>query len=204
MNDDKASGAPVSVLLLYPDTREAVLGSPGFRQVLRTLDAAEHVAADWGWFDADRGEVVYERSGHGHPYDCVMFSVSFELMYATVVRCLVVLGIEPEYAKRGDDSPLVMLGGIAPTLNPTVAGVIADTVYRGEAEPALISVLRTAMESKKAGAARQLTPMIGKKLPKSGAALRFFYPQDCITSSYYDGFDKPASSAFEGAGLVGE
>jgi radical SAM superfamily enzyme YgiQ (UPF0313 family) len=202
MSDTTASDASLSVLFLYPDNREAVLGSPGFREVLKTLDAAEHVTADWGWFDAGSEEVVLERRGQGYSYDCIMFSVSFELLYATVVRCLISLGIEPEYSRRGPDDPLVMLGGIAPTLNPIVAGVIADTVYRGEAETALTSVLRTAVEEKKAGAARLLTPMIGKKLPKSGAALRFYYPEDCITSSYYEGFDKPASSTFEGAGLV--
>ncbi len=192
----------LAVLMIYPDSRDAALGSPGFREVLRALDEAGNIETDWGWFDEDAGRIEYARRRVWGPYDCIAFSVSFELMYPAVARILGVLGLEAERDRRTETDPAVMIGGIAPTLNPAVAGVIADTVYIGEAEPAIAQAIRTAVTTKRAGAARQLTPMTGMQIPMFGAAPRFFQPVDCITSEHFEPYELPGGRLFEGAGLV--
>jgi len=138
-----------SVLLLYPDSLAAVYGAPGFREVYRSLSQEKLVLVDWGWYDVKKECVAYERREIKGSYDCIAFSVPFELLYFNVVRSLKSLGIEPARQKRGPDKPVVMIGGTTPTLNPAVAGVIADSVYIGEAEPNITVFLRESIINKK-------------------------------------------------------
>jgi len=192
-----------SVLLLYPDSLAAVYGAPGFREVYRSLSQEKQVQVDWGWYDVKKECVAYERREVKRNYDCIAFSVPFELLYFNVVKSLTSLGIEPARHKRGPDKPVVMIGGTAPTLNPAVAGVIADSVYIGEAEPNITVFLRESILNKKRGAVQQLTPMRGTSVPKKpGTAPRFIYQVDKIDSTFLDGFDNPSLSTFRGAGLI--
>ena len=192
-----------SVLLLYPDTKAAALGSPGFRQVFRTLNDCNDIAVDWGWYDVKDDKIVYECRDWKNEYHVIGFSIPYELLYANVVRCLVDLGIEPDGETRSEDAPVVMTGGAAPIINPVVAGSIADVVYTGEVEINLPETVRSISENKKTGAAKKLTPMSGRRLPeKIMAAPRFFSCVENVDSSYLGEFDNPSVSAFRNAGLV--
>ena len=192
-----------SVLLLYPDTKAAALGSPGFRQVFRTLDDCDDIVVDWGWYDGKNDKVVYECRDWKRAYDIVGFSVPYELLYANAVRCLIDLDIEPEREKRCEKAPVVMAGGAAPIINPVVAGSIADVVYAGEAEQNLPETIREILRKGKTGAAKKLTPMSGRRLPeKLMAAPRFISANENIDSSFLGKYDDPSLSAFRNAGLV--
>jgi len=191
------------VLLLYPDDRKAALSSPGFRQVYRTLDDCATILVDWGWFDEDGGRLHHENGGSGKRYDCIAFSVPYELLYPNVVRALTVLRIEPDREKRDRSGPLVVLGGAAPTINPAVAGAIADVVYVGEAEEHFVETIYRVLDERETGAALKLTPMSGISIPENKkAAPRFFLPVERIDSTIHERFDDPANCAFRGAGLV--
>lgn len=193
----------IPVLLLYPDTKEAALGSPGFSRVIRTLDADDRFAVDWGWYDEKNDRVVLECEDWQGLYQAVGFSVPYELLYSQVVRSLLSIGIEPERERRTQESPLIVLGGASPTINPVVAETIADFVYRGEAETAAADVIYAEVSTNKTGAALKLTPMRDGKPPtKTQAAPRFILPSDKIDSSFFATFDNPAESAFSDAGLV--
>lgn len=192
----------IAVLLIYPDSRAAALGSPGFKEVFRSLDIREDFDVRWSWFDEESGSVDKISGRTIGQYDVVGFSVAYELLYGNVIRALVSLGLEPEKTLRGGSDPLIILGGAAPTINPVVAGTIADIVYRGEAEHSLAEVIQSAVLIK-TGAAQKLTPMRdGKPSTATPAAPRFFLPDNGIVSSFYDGFDDPSQSAFADAGLV--
>lgn len=192
-----------TVLLFYPDTREAALGSPGFREVFRALTADGEALVDWAWYEEKQGEIVFECRQWRGPYDIVGFSVPYELLYANAVKGLAALGIEPEREKRGGSSPIVIAGGAAVTLNPAVCGAITDIVYCGEAEPGIIETLRQALQEGKTGAAPKLTPMSDRKLSgNKKAAPRLISEVTDIESRYMDGFDDPSACAFPDAGLV--
>ena len=200
---ENCNGESIAVLLLYPDTLKAALGSPGFRQVFRTLDNTGDIQIDRGWYDKKNESIVYESRKWKGKYDLIAFSVPYELLYSNVVRCLSNLSVEPERDKRNDKEPLIFIGGAAPTINPAVASAIADVVYIGEAENHIIDAVRQAVVKIKTRAARKLTPMSGKKLPEEkSAAPRFIIPGKQIDSSYIEGFDRPSLSTFRGAGLV--
>ncbi|MBA7559771.1 hypothetical protein ES708_01386 [subsurface metagenome] len=200
---EEVRGINPIVLLVYPDNISAALGSPGFKQVYRTLSQQSGFIVDWGWFDEASGRIRYISGGKRKRYDCVAFSVPYELLYFNVVRALISLNIDPARGKRNPEKPSVILGGAAPTLNPAVAGKIADIIYIGEAESGLIPVLTRFLRNKYEGAAQQLTPMIGIPIPiTSGAAPRYILPAKDIDSTFLEGFDNPAQSLFKGAGLV--
>ncbi|MFC1528447.1 radical SAM protein [Candidatus Latescibacterota bacterium] len=158
---------------------------------------------DWGWFDRKKDRIVYESRSWNGKYDYIAFSIPYELLYFDVIRCLLLLKLEPERSKRNQKEPIVIAGGAAPTINNEVAGAIADIVYIGEAEHYLADAIRQSVSDRKEGAAQQLTPMSGMKIPdEKSAAPRFICPVHTINSSFLPGFDDPIHCAFKDAGLV--
>jgi len=70
----------------------------------------------------------------------LLFSCSFELDYLHLVRILDEAGIPILRRDRGS-TPLVIIGGIAPTANPEPTAMIADAISIGEGEETLPGVL---------------------------------------------------------------
>jgi len=203
MMEKKSRGTKSGILLVYPDTKSAALGSPGFKQVYKNLSAEENCRVDLGWYDNNNEQVVYERKERKEQYDCIAFSVPFELLYMNVVKILRMLHVETEKKKRNPGNPVVLIGGAAPTINPGVAGVLADVVCVGEVEAHIINKSNTFTTCHRSGAAMRLTPMIGISIPiKNRAVPDNIFPAQDIDSSLLLSFDNPAQSAFRNAGLV--
>ena len=196
-------GDDTGLLLVYPDGKPAALGSPGFRQVYRLLSGGKNTVVDWGWYDKHNDRIVYETYEWQGRYATIAFSVPFELLYANVIKALLALDIEPEKKLRTSDAPRIVIGGAAPTINPAVAGVIADSVFSGELEAHLLQDNSVDSPQDPSGAAKRLTPMIGITLPITvTAAPDLISPAHLIDSSCLDGFDDPSQCTFEGAGII--
>lgn len=82
--------------------------------------------------------------------DILAVSIPYENDYPEVYRLLTAGGIPPLARERGDGDPLVLLGGIAVTLNPEPTAEIADLTAIGEAE-AILPELVPIFESLAAG-----------------------------------------------------
>ena len=190
------------VLLVYPDNRQAALGSPGFKQVFRSLSDNEQAIVDWGWYDKDNERLVEEHRDWKGKYRYIAFSVPFELLYGNVIRILIGLGLEPEKDKRENEDPLIVIGGVAPTINPSTALVIGDIVCTGEIEAHISDVENKVFSNDNSGAVKRLTPMIGISIPMKSHAAPDVIPAEKIDSSLLDNFDNPEHSSFKGAGLV--
>ena len=191
------------VLLVYPDSKKAALGSPGFREVYRTLSGVRGAVVDWGWYDEGIDRIEYKCRTWRRRYRCIAVSVPFELLYGNVIRALAALGVEPEKGNREPGGPVVMIGGAAPTINPSVAQVLADIVYIGEIEAHSSDIENRLSSVEQSGAASRLTPMIGITIPMQvNAVPDFISPVDSIGSSMIHGFDEPALCTFENAGVV--
>jgi radical SAM superfamily enzyme YgiQ (UPF0313 family) len=77
----------------------------------------------------------------------LLCSISFEPDYVGLVQVLRAAGLEPLAERRDACSPLVIAGGIAPTLNPEPIAPLCDLIGIGEAEallPPLLALLRAA------------------------------------------------------------
>ena len=70
-------------------------------------------------------------------YDAVALSLSFEGDYPNALRLLDLGGVPLRSAARGDGDPLVIAGGMAPTLNPEPLAPFVDVFFLGEAEAGL-------------------------------------------------------------------
>ncbi|MEW6774879.1 MAG: radical SAM protein, partial [Bdellovibrionota bacterium] len=66
----------------------------------------------------------------------VAFAVSFESDYLNVLSMLRLLGIPPLRKDRTAGHPVLLAGGIGPTLNPHALTEFFDAIYLGEFEPA--------------------------------------------------------------------
>jgi radical SAM superfamily enzyme YgiQ (UPF0313 family) len=125
------------VALAYPNTRSAGMANLGFQTV-------------YGLFN-DRDEVVCERLFPPGPDDpgpprsvesgrvptdfhILAVSISFESDYIHLLRLLDRSGLPLRAADRGPGMPLVVVGGVAPTLNPEPVAPFADLILIGEAE----------------------------------------------------------------------
>jgi len=75
-------------------------------------------------------------------FDLIACSIPFEGDYPRLVEWLVANDVEPR-ATRRPDGPLLLIGGMAPTLNPEPLGLIADLIAIGEAEPLLPELTAT-------------------------------------------------------------
>ena len=70
-------------------------------------------------------------------FDIVAFSISFEEDYLNIPKILALSGIPVFSRERGTGDPVVLAGGIAPTINPEPLAEIADLFLIGEAEGAV-------------------------------------------------------------------
>ncbi len=86
-----------------------------------------------GTFFTDRVRDPGSGAGAGES-DVVALSLSFEGDYPAVPAFLKDAGLAPSARDRDDGHPLVVAGGIAPSLNPEPLAHVADVVYTGEAE----------------------------------------------------------------------
>ncbi|MBN2358713.1 MAG: radical SAM protein [Deltaproteobacteria bacterium] len=75
-------------------------------------------------------------------FDLIVCSVPFEGDYPRLIELLVAGGVEPLAARR-PDGPSVLVGGMAPTLNPEPLALIADLIAIGEAEELLPELTAT-------------------------------------------------------------
>lgn len=73
-------------------------------------------------------------------FDVLAFSVSFEEDFLGLVRVLAASGIPVESARRTDDDPIVVMGGVCALLNPEPVAPFVDAVLVGDA-PALVPPL---------------------------------------------------------------
>jgi radical SAM superfamily enzyme YgiQ (UPF0313 family) len=137
---------PLRFAVVYPNTYEVGMANLGLHAVLECLDVAG-VVAERAFLPDRRGLADHQRSGtpvltleSGRPlsdFDVLLFSVSFEPDYVGLVQVLELCGLAPLAADRGRGAPLVVIGGIAPSLNPEPVALLCDLIGIGEAEALL-------------------------------------------------------------------
>ena len=85
-------------------------------------------------------------------FDVIALSCSFELDYIPIVRMLYDAGL---LDLPRDQRPLLLLGGIAPTLNPTPLSELFDGIFVGEADEAFVEMLDVVADALRRGGRKQ-------------------------------------------------
>ena len=182
----KGSGAGVRVCLVYPNTYAVGMVNLGLQLNYRMLNAMSGVACERAFLPApaDIGEYLksstalfsYETETPLNDFDIIAFSVSFEDDYFNIPTILNLSGVAVLARERERRAPIILVGGIAPSLNPEPLAPIADLILVGEAEGAVgeFIELYAAHREKRASS------------PRSGFLREFDSPAFIYVPSLYD------------------
>ena len=144
-------GGPDTVrwALMYPDAYEVGLPNQGVMilyEVLneRTDALAERTYAVWPDLEAqmrEHGVPQLTVDGHRAVRDFDVFGLSFptELNYTNMLTALDLAGIPLHADARGEDDPIVLIGGHA-SFNPEPVADFVDAVVIGDGEEAVIAI----------------------------------------------------------------
>src|SRR5438552_14159222 len=130
------------VALCYPSPYQVGMSSLGFQTVYREIHQHPDVSAERAFLPDDpaawRAERVpictYESQSEVASFDCLAFSVSYELELTGMLEMLGLSGIPVLREERDDRHPLVVCGGPLTFSNPVPLAPFADVIVLGEAE----------------------------------------------------------------------
>jgi len=148
----KVWGTGHTVCLAYPNAYRIGMANLGFQTVYRLFnDLPSFLCERAFWPPAGGGAesaaggaplVSLESQNPLRNFDLLAFSLSFENDYPAVLQMLEAAGIPLAAEDRDLAHPLVMGGGIAPTLNPEPLAAFFDLFVLGEAEEILPAFAR--------------------------------------------------------------
>ncbi len=161
LSDEKGTLFPqadLPIALCYPSPYHVGMSSLGFQTIYRRLNQLPGIAAERAFLpddvDAARNQremlCTYESNRPVADFPIVAFSLAYELEIGGLVHCLDLAGIPVLAAERdGRDRrwPLVVVGGPLTFSNPVPAGPMADVIVMGEAEDAVVELVRLYRES---------------------------------------------------------
>ena len=152
--------ADVKIALAYPDLYEIGMSNLGLSILYHLINSeayalAERVYMPWvDMRDAMKGASIklygLESKRPLRDFDIVGFSLGYELTYTNVLEMLELAGIPLLSAERGEGDPLIIAGGSC-AYNPEPMWEFIDLFVIGEGEEALIELLRSFRDFKKAG-----------------------------------------------------
>ena len=134
---------PVSLALAFPNSYRVGMANLGFQGIYRMANEHPLAYAERVFMPSSprrgknggkkgRAPGTYETGGSPASFHMIAFSVSFEEDYANIVRILHDSGIHPLRHKRERSSPLIVVGGTAPMINPAPLLEIADIICLGD------------------------------------------------------------------------
>ncbi|HPM40944.1 MAG TPA: B12-binding domain-containing radical SAM protein, partial [bacterium] len=137
-------GGRTPLALIYPNTYAVGMGNLAIHSLYRMANSRPDLACE-RFFLPDRGEAVeYGRTGAElmsveaqrplSEFAIAAFSISFENDLMNLLPLLSLARIPHRAAERDPDSPVLVAGGAAATLNPRPLSAIFDAVVQGEAE----------------------------------------------------------------------
>jgi radical SAM superfamily enzyme YgiQ (UPF0313 family) len=155
-------GGKASVALIYPNTYEVGMGNLAVHSLYHLLNRRDDIVCERAFWPGPKGTDSYRRSQTPimslesqrplSEFDMVAFSISFENDYLNILPLLELARIPYLPEQRPPNSPLLLAGGAAPTLNPKALSGIFDAITVGEAEgfePDLFDLLASRLPKEK-------------------------------------------------------
>ncbi len=121
---NKSSGRPVAIV--FPDYLPQARANLGFNFLCQTVNQRVDTTAKIFTLDKDIKDLT--------KCNLIFLSLPFEDGYHTAVRMLLSAGIPWPAQKRKNKYPLIVAGGIAPTLNPLPMSHFVDLFLLGDGE----------------------------------------------------------------------
>jgi len=148
----------MEAVLIYPNEYRAGMSSLGFQAVWRILNTIPQMRCERAFTPAGISEMprAVESNRPVGNFDVIAFSLSFETDAIGMVAGLRAASVPLEASKRKDGHPLVIVGGVAATLNPEPISDFADIVVIGEAEEVLPELFARLFELRGRGRTKML------------------------------------------------
>ena len=137
------SPALINWCFVYPDTYEVGLPNQGLQILYEIVNERPDASADRSyapWVDLEallreHGIPLFSVEHHtpANEFDVLAFNLSAELTYTNLLNCIDLAGLAVRTADRGDDDPLVLVGGHC-TYNPEPLADFVDAVVLGDGE----------------------------------------------------------------------
>jgi len=144
--------------LAYPNSYHVAMSNLGWQLVYALLNQREDTLCERVCLPENPSKTHLSSLESNIPlnqFDIVAFSVSFEQDYLNLLKILVLGGLEPEKAKRNEQAPLVIMGGICAFMNPEPLVDFVDAFVLGEAEGLLDELVAAYKQSRQAGEGRE-------------------------------------------------
>lgn len=134
------------VALGFPNTYEVGMSNLGFQTIYRLFNQMNQVVCERFFlsygsrgfdFPPYQGARTLESNHNIKDFDLIAFSIPFELDYPHALKLLKFSQIPLLSSQRRADTPLIIAGGVAPTLNPEILAPFFDCLFMGEAEEML-------------------------------------------------------------------
>jgi len=139
--------ADCQVALVYPNTYAVGMSSLGYQMVYRWINEHPGALAE-RFFCEGRPALSVENQRPLGQFDCVAFSIAYELDYLNVVRFLLENHIPVRAAERDPKAePLVVAGGICTLVNRLPIYDLADIFVIGDGEETVARLLAEWAES---------------------------------------------------------
>jgi len=135
-----ATAKPVSMILIYPNSYHIAMSSLGFQSIYYHANSAPELYCDRGFYLPGLPSAGIMSKKPLRSFDIVAFSVSYEPDYFNIIDILRASGMNPLRLERPQSDPLVIIGGIAPTINPAPLANIADAIVIGDGEEAIAEI----------------------------------------------------------------
>ncbi|MBN2707159.1 MAG: radical SAM protein [Deltaproteobacteria bacterium] len=139
-------GGRFPVALGYPNTYPLAMSNLGFQTIYHLLNRDPRIVAERFCLEPGANGPPLTRESRRPLTDAglLLFSISFESDYLNLVTLLTQAGLAPQARKRGNESPLILVGGVTTFINPLPLFSLVDGFLLGEGEiqiPILIEVL---------------------------------------------------------------
>jgi radical SAM superfamily enzyme YgiQ (UPF0313 family) len=151
-------GGPIQICLVYPNSYSLGSANLGFNRIWQLLDCQPEFNVERAFYLEPPHRAVpksWESKRHFGAFHILAFSLSSEEDYPAVLEFLMASGIPMKASKRSPRDPIVIAGGLAPTLNPRPLSLYLDALFVGEGE-LLIPSLERIVLSPEAGWNRDL------------------------------------------------
>jgi radical SAM superfamily enzyme YgiQ (UPF0313 family) len=132
------------IALGFPNAYKVGMSNLGFQTIYRLLNQMDGVVCERFFlfdFPPYKGTKTLESDRDIKDFDLIAFSVPFELDYPNVLQLLKSSHLPLLSAERRMKSPLVIAGGVAPTLNPEILAPFMDCILIGEAEEMIVEFM---------------------------------------------------------------
>lgn len=135
---------PINTVLVYPNSYELGMSNLGYHSMYYEINKREDSLCHRVFTSYGKGiyyNNTFEDSRPLADYDIIGFSVSFELDYINIIKCIEKSHIPILSTQR--NKTIIMAGGPAVTFNPEPLAPFVDFFVIGEAEEAIHEILDT-------------------------------------------------------------